>query len=106
MQFQQRNTMDPYLKQKVLSASPQQLIVYLYDLGIASCNNKNKVKLIRVITHLKESLSFEDKTEKISLTFQSVYDHLLFLVRNDKFEDAKNIFFEIKKTWKQANKLI
>ena len=50
-------TMDPYLRQKVLSASPQQLIVYLYDLGIASCNNKNKIKLIKVlITHLKESL--------------------------------------------------
>ena len=42
MQFQQSSTMDPYLRQKVLSASPQQLIVYLYDLGIASCNNKNK----------------------------------------------------------------
>ena len=96
--------MDPYLRQKVLSASPQHLIVYLYDLGIASCNNKNKVNSL-IIT-FKESLSFEEKTEKISLTFQSVYDHLLFFVRNDKFEDAKNILFEIKKTWKQANKLI
>ena len=24
----------------------------------------------------------------------------------NKFEEAKNIFFEIKQTWKQANKLI
>ena len=40
--------MDPYLKQKVLTASPAQLISYVYDLGISSCINRDKIKLNKV----------------------------------------------------------
>tara|TARA_B100002019_G_C21165997_1_gene545842 strand:+ start:416 stop:712 length:297 start_codon:yes stop_codon:yes gene_type:complete len=97
--------MDPYLKQKVLTASPAQLISYVYDLGISSCINRDKIKLNKVLAHLKSSLRYEPKTEDISKTFFSVYEHLSFLIKNDKFDEAKNIFTEVKLVWKQANKL-
>ena len=28
---------DPYLQQKVMSASPAQLVSYIYDIGISAC---------------------------------------------------------------------
>ena len=96
---------DPYLQQKVLSASPVQLVSYLYDIGISACINKDKIKLSKVLSHLKETLDYGPNTKEVSLTFSSVYDHISFLVRNNRFDEAKNVFTQIKVVWKQANQL-
>ena len=55
--------MDPYLQQKVMSASPQ-LVSYIYDIGISACTNKDKIKLNKVLSHLKESLDYSPNTRK------------------------------------------
>ena len=47
---------DPYLQQKVMSASPTQLVSYVYDIGMSACINKDKIKLNKVLSHLKETL--------------------------------------------------
>ena len=47
---------DPYLQQKVMSASPAQLVSYIYDIGISACINNDKIKLNKVLSHLKETL--------------------------------------------------
>ena len=96
---------DPYLQQKVMSASPAQLISYIYDIGISACINNDKIKLNKVLTHLKETLDYSPNTRDISNTFSSVYEHISFLVRNDRFEEAKNNFLQIKSVWKEANQL-
>ena len=96
---------DPYLQQKVMSASPAQLVSYVYDIGISACINKDKIKLNKVLTHLKETLNYGASTQEISHTFSSVYDHISYLVRNDRFDEAKNNFFQIKSVWKEANQL-
>ena len=41
---------DPYLQQKVMSASPAQLVSYIYDIGISACTNNDKIKLNKVLT--------------------------------------------------------
>ena len=99
------NNIDPYLQQKVMTASPTELVVYLYDIGISSCIKKDKIKLSKLLSHLKESLDYSPQTEKLSYLFASVYDHISFLVRNDKFDEAKSSFSDIKTTWKQAHNL-
>ena len=96
---------DPYLQQKVLSASPAQLVLYIYDIAMSACINKDKIKLNKVLSHLKETLDYSPNTKDISLTFASVYDHISFLVRNNRFDEAKNTFQQIKTTWKEANQL-
>jgi len=96
---------DPYLQQKVMSASPAQLVSYIYDIGISACINKDKIKLNKVLTHLKETLNYGTSTKDISRTFASVYDHISYLVKNDRFDEAKNNFFQIKNVWKEANQL-
>jgi len=96
---------DPYLQQKVMSASPAQLVSYIYDIGISACINKDKIKLNKVLTHLKETLNYGTGTKEVSRTFASVYDHISYLVRNDRFDEAKNNFFQIKSVWKEANQL-
>jgi flagellin-specific chaperone FliS len=101
--YNKNNKIDPYLQQKVLSASPTQLVSYLYDIGVSACINKDKIKIGKVISHLKENLNYSPGTKKISETFCSVYDHIHFLTKNDNFTEAKNAFQDIKKVWNQAN---
>lgn len=96
---------DPYLQQKVMSASPAQLVSYVYDIGMSACINKDKIKLNKVLSHLKETLDYGPNTKEISLTFASVYDYISFLVKNNRFDEAKNTFLQIKTTWKEANQL-
>ena len=66
---------------------------------------KDKIKLSKLLSHLKESLDYSPQTEKLSYLFASVYDHISFLIRNDKFDEAKSSFNDIKATWKQAHNL-
>ena len=37
----QKAKMNPYLEQKVMTASPEQLIAYVYEVGSASCARKD-----------------------------------------------------------------
>ena len=96
---------DPYLQQKVMSASPAQLVSYIYDIGISACINNDKIKLNKVLSHLKETLDYSPNTREVSNTFLSVYEHISFLVRNNRFDEAKNNFLQIKTVWKEANQL-
>ena len=63
---------DPYLQQKVMSASPAQLVSYIYDIGISACINNDKIKLNKVLSHLKETLDYSPNTREVSNTFLSV----------------------------------
>ena len=48
------NSIDPYLQQKVMTASPTELVVYLYDIGISSCI-KRQDRVIKT-SHISKNL--------------------------------------------------
>ena len=51
--------MRQYQQQALASASPEQLIARLYDLGIAACHRDDRTKLRRVLVELITSLDYE-----------------------------------------------
>ncbi|MFT4604719.1 MAG: flagellar protein FliS [Rhodothermales bacterium] len=58
-----RNRFNSYQTQAVMSASPEQLVIKLYDLGIASCHREDRHKLRAVVKELMGSLDLEDGGE-------------------------------------------
>ncbi|NNE70305.1 MAG: flagellar protein FliS [Rhodothermales bacterium] len=54
-----RNRSNPYQTQAVLSASPEQLVVKLYDLGIGACHRDDRYKLRAVLKELISSLDLD-----------------------------------------------
>ena len=64
-----KKKIDPYLQQKVMSASPAQLVSYIYDIGISACINNDKIKLNKVLSHLKETLITVPIQEKSLIPF-------------------------------------
>ena len=68
---QNRNNINPYLMQKVMTASPEQLISYIYDIAISACAQKDHIKATQAVQELINSLNFDYKEQ--SLTFFRIY---------------------------------
>jgi flagellar protein FliS len=100
---QQGQQINPYLMQKIMSASPEQLISYIYDAGITACSKKDYGKASKAVNALISALNFDYK--ETSLTFLNVYRHLNHLIQKGQFEAAREIFMDIKKTWTVAMKV-
>jgi len=88
---------DPYLQQKIMSASPEQLIAYVYDAGLAACMRHEREKASKAVLTLIKALDFNQK--EIAVTFYNVYRYLNRLISKGKFDEAKAIFADLKKTW-------
>ena len=100
---QQNPKLNPYLNQKILTASPEQLIAYVYDFGAVACKKQDSVKARQAVHTLMSALNFENKdVKKISETFSNVYRHLNHLINKHDFSQAGKIFTELKVTWSNA----
>jgi len=94
---------NPYLVQKVMSASQNQLTSYIYDVAIAACGKKDSIKAGKAVRELMNSLNFEHK--EIALTFFNVYRYINSCIVKGKFDESKQMLTDIKNTWDTSMKL-
>jgi len=95
---------NPYLVQKVMSASPEQLISYIYDAGITACIQKDRDKALKAIRILIQSLNFDH--ENAAVPFYNVYRYMNYSVAVGKFAEAKGYFETLKSTWAENMKVV
>ncbi len=96
----QRVQNNPYLVQKIMSASPEELIAYIYDYGVTACAQKDPVKARTAINNLIQALNFDYK--EVAETFLDVYRYLGHLINQKRFDEAKKILSDLKNTWAKA----
>ena len=103
-QYQTNTKQNPYLTQKIMTASPEQLIAYVYEFGAVACKQNDSVKARNAVQTLMSALNFTagKEVQKVSETFFNVYRHLNYLVNQRQFSRAGAIFAELKETWSQA----
>lgn len=94
---------NPYLVQKIMTASPEQLIGYIYDAGIAACGREDKAKALQAVQELINALNFDYKD--VAATFYSIYRYILDQIREKNFQGAKESLTEIKSAWAKAHQL-
>ncbi len=95
---------DPYLKQKIMSASPEQLISYIYDVAISSCRREDEIKSTRAINELINALNFDQK--EIATRFFQLYRYILNLISKRKFDEAATMLSELRTAWAEAMKVV
>ena len=95
-----RTLQNPYLVQKFMSASPEELIAYIYDYGVTACAQKDPVKARMAVNNLIQALNFDYK--EVATTFFSVYRYLKHLINQRRFDEAKAILSDLKNTWSKA----
>lgn len=94
---------DPYLKQKIMSASPVQLVAYMYDAILAACKSSNYDRAERGLLGLIEALNFQH--EEIALPMFQVYQYCLDQVRKENYTEVEGLISGFKAAWSEAMNL-
>jgi len=95
-----KSRMDSYLVQKIMTASQEQLIAYVYESGANSCAQKNANKARRAVQVLVQSLNYDMK--EVTPTFYNVYRYLNHLINRRRYNEARQVFLDLKQTWSKA----
>ena len=82
---------------KIMSASPKQLICYIYDAGIIACKKKDVTKAGHAIKELINALNFDYK--EIALPLFDLYKYCLKNINSENFDEAEEILQGLRNTW-------
>jgi flagellar protein FliS len=96
------NRSNEYQRQEILSASPLQLVVKLYDVAIASCFQNDRIKLRKALVELISSLNLEDGGDFTSRMYR-LYEFCMDQSVSGDLDDIREILIELREAWKQAD---
>lgn len=93
--------LNPYLVKEILEATPQKLILKLYDFAILSCQKGDMIKTNQAISELIRGLNFDDdRVKEISTGLLSLYQFAQEQMRQKNYGVVLKILTELRDTWK------
>ncbi len=93
--------MRQYQQQAVASASPEQLIAKLYDMGVSSCHRNDRSKLRAVLVELIGSLNFEAGGE-LAQRLHALYEFCLTESISGDLDVICQLLSELRDAWKEG----
>jgi flagellar protein FliS len=98
--FKSSNHTNTYLAKEILEATPQKLLIKVYDFAIANCKRGNMTKTNRAISELINALNFEDKRAKeISTGLIKLYQFCQEEMRKNNTDIVYKILTDLRETW-------
>ena len=89
-----------YLTKDVLEASPQKLLLKVYDYAIANCRKKDMPRTNKALGELINALNFENnETKEFSLGLMSLYQFCQDQMRKGESEIVEKILVELRTSW-------
>lgn len=102
-QNRQQSKLNPYLVKEIMEASPQQLLIKIYDFAILNCRKQNMIKTNRALQELINSLRFDDEnTKELAIGLYKLYQFCQEQMRKQNFEIVTKILIELRETWQKA----
>ena len=99
------NRANAYLANEILDASPQKLLIKIYDFAIAQCKNKNIEKTNKALMTLQTALRFDDENSvEISTSLRNLYEFCQDKMRHREYDIVEKILSELRETWLSAFK--
>jgi flagellin-specific chaperone FliS len=89
-----------YQQSQVNFASPGELMLKVYDLGIGACAKGDAEQARAVVIELVNSLNFTYSTIAVGLL--RLYNYCLDLIRQGNLDETKRVLSELRATWAQA----
>jgi flagellin-specific chaperone FliS len=93
-------TANPYLVQQVKTATPEKLILMLYELGMKSCQTQDNQKAVKVLTELIAALNFEHG--EIAGSMFELYRYAMDEVQKKNFDNAYVVFEGMHDIWENV----
>lgn len=94
--------MRQYQQQSITTASPEQLILKLYDIGISSCHRGDDVKVRRVLVELLSALRFTDETKDVANNLQSIYEFCLNDSASGDLSTTAELLEGLREAWRDG----
>jgi len=92
--------MNPYLVKDILEATPQQLVIKLYDLALISCKKEDLRKTNSAIQALSNALNFADENAaEISAGLLRLYKFCQDQMRQGNYNIVIRILSELRDGW-------
>ncbi len=92
-----------YLVKEIMEATPQQLLIKIYDFAILQCQKRNLIKTNEAIQRLIDSLNFKDENAReISNGLFRLYIFCQDQMRKKNYEAVYKILTELRQTWLAA----
>lgn len=93
--------MRQYQQQAIKTASPELIILKLYDLAIASCNRGDRAKVRAVLVELISSLNF-DKGGEIAQRLYDIYEFSLTESATGDLAVVSELLTGLRDAWKDG----
>jgi len=89
-----------YLTKDVLDATPEKLLLKVYDFAIANSKRKNLGKTNKALSELINALNFEkEETKEFSLGLMSLYQFCQERMRKGDNEIVSRILTDLRDSW-------
>ncbi|NPV53857.1 MAG: flagellar protein FliS [Firmicutes bacterium] len=89
-----------YRAQQVMSASPERLVLIVYDQVLASCKARDAKKASSGLATLIDALDFD--TGDVALGLFRLYRYAMEKIKEQKFDEAASIIRSLRDAWCQA----
>jgi len=98
-----KNKLNPYLSNQILNASPEQLLIKIFDFAVVHSEKKDMIKTNTAIQELIGLLRFDDDTYKdLSINLIRLYQYCQEEARKNNFDLVTKILTELRESWLQA----
>jgi flagellar secretion chaperone FliS len=92
-----------YISNDILDASPEQIIMKIYDFAIRNCQQHNMIKTNDALQVLINALNFDHpEAKEISIGFYRIYRYCQDQMRKQNYEIVFKVLSELKQTWETA----
>ena len=92
-----------YVTNEILDASPQKLLLKVYDFAIMQCKNENLEKTNKALTELINALRFDDEdSNEIAVGLMKLYEYCQEQMRKKNYDIVLNILTELRDSWSKA----
>ena len=92
--------LNPYLVKEILEASPQKLLLKIYDFAITNCQLHDMLKTNRALDELINALNFEDeKAREISIGLLKLYQYCQEQMRKKNYDIVYKILVDLRDAW-------
>jgi len=101
--FVKNQRVNQYIMNDVLGASPEKLIMKVFDFAILNCQKQNIIKTNEALQVLINALSFETpEVKEISVGFLKIYLYCQDQMRKRNFDVVLKALTGLKNSWETA----
>ncbi|QQS35433.1 MAG: flagellar protein FliS [Ignavibacteriales bacterium] len=101
--YKNQSRTNQYLVNEVMEATPQQLLIKLYDIAIVSCQKQDMIRTNKAIQELTNALNFnDDGAKEVSIGLLRLYQFCQDQMRKNNFDVVKKILTELRDSWISA----